>query len=120
MMYSSSDSNYSNDAAGGDVHTADIETLKQTGRWLSGTEALVAQAFPVHHTLHKNFRVCPFNVALPHDGCRSSRVMRQQAGNSMNLFAITVQFLYLMLYVEVLFLVGPYSLSILTVVVCEL
>ena len=77
---------------------------ERQGRWLTGTEALLAQAFPVHHGIHKGFRLCCFNVpAKSEDGPlfqRVSRVMRQQAGNSMNLFAMTVQYLYLLLYVK--------------------
>lgn len=74
------------------------------GRWLTGTEALVAQAFPLHHSLHQNIKVCSFHV--PSESLRASRVMRQQAGNSMNIFAMTVQFLYLMLYVKASSIVG--------------
>lgn len=77
---------------------------ERQGRWLTGTEALLAQAFPVHHGIHKGLHLCCFNVpAKSEDGPsfqRVSRVMRQQAGNSMNLFAMTVQYLYLLLYVK--------------------
>lgn len=66
------------------------------GRWMSGREALLAQAFPVHFVLHQG--ACSFNVP---SSKRWSRVMRQQAGNSMNLFALTVQYLYMMLYTKV-------------------
>lgn len=74
------------------------DTDANLGRWMTGTEAMVAQAFPLHHSLHQNIKVCSFHV--PSETIRVSRAMRQQAGNSMNLFAMTVQFLYLMLYVK--------------------
>ena len=75
------------------------------GRWLSGTEALVAQGFPVHPIMHpeetkekRGMNLCSFNWWRPG---RQARIMRKQAGNSMHLFAITVQFLYILMHVKV-------------------
>ena len=75
----------------------DATRARSYGRWLSGREALLAQAFPVHPELHKDLCVCSFHFE---SSTRVARVMRAQAGNSMNLFAIYVQLLYFILYTK--------------------
>ena len=79
----------------------DEAAATESGRWLTGSELLVTQAWPVHAALHlkKGYRWRPFHVDLPSG--RVSRVMRQQAGNSMNLFVITVHMLHFLLYLNV-------------------
>ena len=52
------------------------------GRWLSPTEVLMAQAFPVHPELHKNWKVCPFNFPR---ALRRPRAVCAQSGNSMSI-----------------------------------
>ena len=75
------------------------------GRWLSGTEALLAQSWPVHPIIHNaNLQCCCFRVKADTD--RSAKRMRVQAGNSMNLFVIQVQLLHMLLYGQVGILVG--------------
>ena len=56
----------------------DEAAATESGRWLTGSELLVTQAWPVHAALHlkKGYRWCPFHVDLPSG--RVSRVMRQQ------------------------------------------
>lgn len=79
------------------------------GRWLTGTELLVTQAWPLHPTLRKGrgYLWCPFHVetgsADGPDGSapRLSRVLRQQAGNSMNIFVLQVHMLHSLLYCPV-------------------
>lgn len=70
------------------------------GRWLSGSEALLLQGFPVHPVLHKGLKLSSYHFPNP---SRSSRTMRTQAGNSMHVGAITVQILYVLLYAQVMF-----------------
>ncbi|CAE7399305.1 unnamed protein product [Symbiodinium sp. CCMP2456] len=65
----------------------------------AGTEVLVTQAWPVHPIVNAGMKVTPFHVDSPDP--RMSRVLRAQAGNSMNLFMLTVQFLHTLCHVEV-------------------
>ena len=70
------------------------------GRWMMGTEALIAQGFPIHPSIHAGLQLCCFGVP-PLNPPRRARVVRVQAGNSMHLFVISVQFLYLLAHAPV-------------------
>lgn len=60
-----------------------VDNVKEDcGRWLSPTEVLMAQAFPVHPELHKNWKVCPFNFPR---ALRRPRAVCAQSGNSMSI-----------------------------------
>ena len=60
-----------------------VDNVKEeSGRWLTPTEVLMAQAFPVHPQLHKNWKVCPFN--FPRE-LRRPRAVCAQSGNSMSI-----------------------------------
>ena len=73
---------------------------------MSGTEALVAQGFPVHPIIHKGLDLCGFNVLKLLDPFAfSTRSMRAQAGNSMHLRVIAVQFLHFLKNVEAGYLI---------------
>ena len=65
-------------------------------RWLSGTETLVAQGFPVHGALHGYLLairppITSFAVRMPG---RSPRLVAEQAGNSMHLGCLLPQLMY--------------------------
>lgn len=67
-----------------------------------GTEALIAQGFPIHPVIHKGLQLSCFSLEPESSSHhRTARTMRMQAGNSMQTFAIAVQFLFMMLHVDV-------------------
>ena len=71
---------------------------------MAGTEALVAQGFPVHPVIHEGAggKFCCFNVPVSEgEYKREARYLRQQAGNSMHLFVMTVQILFVLTHSKV-------------------
>jgi hypothetical protein len=57
------------------------EEETQPSRWFFGTEALLAQGFPVHPVMHQGFKACAFNFRRLE---RKGTKIREQSGNSMH------------------------------------
>ena len=71
-------------------------TSSDQARWMTGTETLVAQGFPVHCALHAELLaikppVTSFAVKL---SGRSPRVVAEQSGNSMHIGCLLPQLMY--------------------------
>lgn len=73
---------------------------------MSGTESFLLQGWPLHPLLHKEWKVCCFHVQSTPPRNLLAREMRKQAGNSMNLFMMTVELLYSLLYVRVSWIIS--------------
>ena len=59
----------------------------------------MTQAWPVHPIVNAGMNVTPFHVASSDP--RTSRALRAQAGNSMNLFMLAVQFIHTLCHIQV-------------------
>ncbi|CAE7468613.1 unnamed protein product [Symbiodinium necroappetens] len=79
----------------------------------TGTEVLVTQAWPVHPILNAGMLVTPFHADVDSSG-RTSRGLRAQAGNSMNLFMLAVQLLHTLCHVQVMTMMTPMTSVIAT------